>query len=148
MNETNITQEDSNVFLSSLRGLLEILIEFGLGYVLLALIIAAIVVYRDKIFKGLGNSFDGKIRSEIQEGQIQELKHELEEERKSCDRQIKEMRADYEDKITDLEAKMELMNDQILKQAVELAKLQERLDAAQKVAKKNYSKSIKPSNEN
>lgn len=113
------------------------------GWLTIILIVTAYIVYRNwsVIIKWAGDVASGSVRSVIYKEQIDQLKHDLDEERQACDRKMAEMRKDYEDKISGLEGKLEEMNEKILNLSVELGKLSEKLEAAQVAAKKAYSES-------
>ena len=150
MGEQVVTHAEINPIIQGLSDGLNVVVEFGWGYVLAGLIIIAISI-NFKAFikwiqswpKAFATIAQSTAKSEIYEGRILKLESDAIDERHQCDAKMDAMRNDYEGKIEKLEAKIDAMQDLIVKQSAHIAKIEERLNASNERAAKFFKKSGK-----
>jgi hypothetical protein len=138
---------EGNDIVGTLGSFLELLKNFGILYVISGLLLVwgwmerkQVAVAVKVIIIWAGNRLSIYQRSAANAERIIELQHDLEEERKRCDEQMAAMKQDYQYRIDVMNDKIDKMGATILEQATTLARIEERLKAAQTVAEKSIHK--------
>lgn len=120
--------------IESLETLVRLILENGLRTVLIAAA-SGIIIWRHKeIINWALNTIQASAIVAAHEETIKELKAS-----------IIEMRSEYEVQIKNLRDEISKQNEVITEQTATIAKLEERMRAAQDIATRTYSRSIKPS---
>ena len=135
-----------NLTVQVLGDLLKLVAQYGFFSVLIVGFIILVIWQWKSLSSWIISVFGGSVKALIYEERIKNLEIEQMKERVECQKQIAEMRSDYENKLRVMEEKIDALIATQLLLSVKLGVLDEKLKAAQLVAEKNFGISVRKRN--